>query len=157
MQIENFNYCQQAIEIKNKTEVSFLQLGEYLFNIREQRLYEGQWDTFHNFLEEMNLQDSTASKLISVYRKFIFELNIPKENLLEAGGWTKLAKIVNVIETPEDADEWLAKSSVLSMRDLEKEIKENKTGVEMKTCRHDNTYLVEICKDCGEKWERFDK
>jgi hypothetical protein len=156
MELQNLDYCNQAIEIKKQTEIGFIMLGQYLHNIREQKLYEGQWDSFPEYLQDMNLPDGTASKLINIYKKFVLEFQIPEQRLIDAGGWTKIATLLPIVTNKEDAEEWIHKASVLSIRDLQKEIKENETGVEMKACPHTDTFLIRVCRDCGDKFEVYE-
>jgi hypothetical protein len=155
MELDNFNYCQQAIQIKKTTEANFLMLGQYLHNIREQQLYQGQWDSFPEYLEDMTLPEGTASKLINIYKKFVYEYGIANERLLETGGWTKLALLLPIVTDKDTAEEWLDKATVLSSRDLQKEIKESETGIDMIQCQHTKTRFVEKCEECGEHWQVY--
>lgn len=156
-ELSNLNYCQEAITLKRVTEQNFLMLGQYLFKIRESELFLGQWTSFPEFLDEMNMLEGTASKLINIYKRFVMEFNFKERLLLDAGGWTKLAAILPVVKDKSDAHEWLLKASTLSIRDLNMEIKENKTGIDMSKCGHKDTYLVRICRDCGYRHEELAK
>lgn len=154
---DNIGFCNEAIAIKNKIEKNFLELGSYLYTIRTQKLYEGQWENFAYFLMEMNLTESTASKIISVFEKYVLEYNIPDNEIIEAGGWTKLYTTLPLVSSQEDAKYWIGQSKVLTQKDLSKTIIERKSGVEMAECKHKNTYQVTICKDCGDRFRAYDE
>jgi len=152
-EIQNLSVCNEAIQLKKNIEKNFLMLGQYLMNIRDNKLYVGSWEAFHDFLEEMNITDSTASKMINIYKKFVIEYQIAEDRVIEAGGWTKLAVVLPLVNSSEDAEYWIDQSVILTSRDLAKEVKEHKTGIDMRYCKHGDTYLIRKCRECGEYWE----
>lgn len=155
-ELTNFDFCKETIKLKENIEMNFIELGARLLNIRDNLIYEGQWSSFDEYLVEMNLNKGTASKLINIYKTFVVQFNIPKKEIVEAGGWTKLWQTIPIIENKTDAEYWIEQSKVLSSTDLGREIKERQTGVEMKKCNHKNTYTIRICKDCGFREEVFE-
>lgn len=150
-EIKNLDYCTDALRLKKNIEMNFIILGEHLFKIREEKIYQGQWDSFLEFLDEMNLAESTANKIINIFKTFVIQYNIPKQTLVEAGGWTKLYATLPMVNSKKDADYWIEQSKILTMSDLSKEVRERKTGVEMRKCNHKNSYTISICKDCGQR------
>ena len=118
-------------------------------------MFEEQWDDFYIFLEEMNMSEGTASKLINIYKTFVVQYQIKNERLIEAGGWTKLAVILPLIHSQEDAEKWVGDSCVLTVRDLTKEVREQRSGIAMKDCKHENTFQITCCHDCGDKWKNL--
>ena len=152
-QHKNLQYCQNTLAFKDNIERDFLELGERLYNIRENALYEPQWASFGEFCMEMrNLSPASVSKLINVYKRFEVDYKIPKKLITDAGGWTLVADLLPVVSSRKEAMDWLDEASVLTRSDLHKRILEKKSGVDMSKCKHVDTYSITICRDCGERW-----
>lgn len=149
--LQNYSYLTDTIELKKTIEVSFLTLGERLSKIRHEKLWSDGYTSFEEFLEEAKLSPATASKLINIYQRFFIEWKFPQEKLVEAGGWTVVATLLPVCKTREQAEDWLGRSHLLTRSDMEKEIKELKTGLPMKDCLHTNSYVIRVCRDCGNR------
>ena len=146
------DYCSKTLEMEEGARLIYLILGERLYHIREQRLYEPQWSSWIEYcLEFKDLSTSGISKMITVYEKLVLELGFKPSELVKAGGWTKLYAIAQIIKDKKEADHWLHLASTLSRTHLMAEITEKTKGVEMAKCQHKNTYKVEICEDCGHK------
>ncbi len=147
------DYCGKAIALKKDIEINFLTLGEYLYYIKENQLYEPNWSSFEEFLFDLKLSSNTSNKLIQIYKKFILSYGFTSQEVIDAGGYSLLADVLPMISSRKSAEKWLNLTTVLTRQDLRKEIKEAKTGIQMKDCKHANTYKVEICRDCGERWQ----
>jgi len=150
-ELKNLDYCNQALKLKKGIELNFIVLGEFLLKIRDEKLYEGQWDSFLEYLEDMSMTEATATKIINIFKTFVLQYNVPREKLVEAGGWTKLYATLPLVKSKSDANYWITQSALLSIRDLSKEVKERETGIEMRKCKHKNTYTIKICRDCGDR------
>lgn len=148
---KNLEYCEKTLTLKSALEEGFVALGERLGRIRDEELYKPQWSTFAEFLEEMKLSEATASKMISIYQKFVIGFGIAPEKIALAGGWNPAYEISTFAQTKKEAVEWLEKSSTLTRQDLRKELQERKSGIPMKECKHKDTYTIKICRDCGER------
>lgn len=147
----NLDFCNETTKLKQNIETAFLTLGERLMKIRDNRLYLGQWETFELYLMDAKISPAAASKLINIYNRFFVEWNFPAEKLVEAGGWTVVSTLLPVCKTKEQAEEWMDKALVLSRTDLEKEIKEIKTGIDMSKCDHVDNYVIRVCRTCGDR------
>lgn len=148
-------YCQETLQLKTTIEKGFLMMGERLYRIRSEKLFSPQWSSFNEYLQEFgNMTPGTASKLINIYLRFVEEFQIPEHKLLQAKGWTNLAKIAAISHTKEEADEWLEKATTLSSRDLDREIHEHVHGTDMNKCEHTEaeTMVLHVCDQCGDKW-----
>lgn len=150
---QNFKYCTGALTLKKSLEESYLTLGEYLYNIKEKELYMPQWPSWEVFSMELKMSSNAINKLIQIYSTFILQYKVPNEEVITAGGWSVIAELLPVIETKEDAVEWLDKAKELTREDLRTEIKEAKTGIPQSNCKHKNTYTIVVCRDCGLKIE----
>lgn len=155
MQPQTIDYCNETINLKTTIEKGFLMMGERLFKIRSEKLFAPQWSSFNEYLLEFgNMTPGTASKLINIYLRFVKEFGINENRLLQAKGWTNLAKIAAISNNKEEAEEWVDKAIALSSRDLDREIKEHLGGTDMTQCAHahEETMILHICDDCGDKW-----
>lgn len=151
----NLSYCEGTLELKRSIEYKFLELGERLKKISNERLYEPQWTSFGEYVGEMKMSESTASKLINIYQKFIVDYGISRERLLVSGDWSVLAEVLPIVRDKESAEEALHMCKELSRQDIRKYIKEQKTGIDMRDCVHD-FYTLQICRTCGEKVRLLD-
>lgn len=155
--IKSYTYCTDTIRLKAKLEEGFVELGARLYEIRKGELYSPSWTSFAEYLKEMKMAESTASKLVSIHERLVLEYKIKPEEIAEVGGYTEAYEILPHISNKKEAKELLEKAKILSRDDLRKELKEMKTGVQMKECKHTHTYTIEICKDCGDRHEVYEK
>lgn len=144
-------FCNETTKLKQNIETAFLTLGERLMKIRDNKLYLGQWETFELYLMDAKISPATASKLINIYHRFFIEWQFPAEKLVEAGGWSVVATLLPVCTNKEQATEWMDKATILSRQDLEKDIKEAKTGIDMSVCAHEDSYVIKVCRQCGNR------
>lgn len=156
-ELQNHNYCEKAITLKESIEGNFLELGEYLYNIKENQLYSPSWNSFAEFCWELKMSSNMVNKFIQIYKTFVLGYSFSKDQLVTAGGWTVLQEILPMVTSRKEALHWLSEASTLRRGDLRKSIMESKTGVEMSECEHKRTYTVEICKNCGEKRQIINK
>lgn len=146
------SYCEKAIAMEGIARSVYLTLGEMLFNIRQDKLYEPHWSTWNEYcMEFKDFSQGSISKMIAVYETFVLKYGYDVDELAKAGGWTKLYAMTPHIQSREDADKWLGIAATLTRADLTKSLIEAKTGVDMSTCKHTNTYTLVVCQDCGEK------
>lgn len=155
--LQDLKYCNDTLQLKFTIESSFLSLGERLMKIRDERLFEPQWETFGTYVSELKMSEPSASKLINIYRRFVLEYNIEPQKLLNAGGWSVVAEILPVVKTKAEAVEWIDKMEVLTKEDIRKEILEKKTGITQQNCPHKDTYEIIVCRTCGERMRKYNE
>lgn len=153
MNLENKNYLKETITIAKRIESAFLELAARLKNIRDNRLYEGDYQNFAEFLWEIKIAEGTASKLIKVYETFVLKFKM-KNDKLSAVGWSSLYQIANNVETKEEAEEWVEKAVLLTRDHLTDSLKEKTKGPNK--CSHSDVYILKICKDCGFREKQFE-
>lgn len=155
---QNSEFCRDTLEFKNAIEENFLELGKRLMKIRDEELYEPNWENFASFLHEMKLSESVGSRLISIYSKFVLEFKIAPAKVAQAGGWASVSELLPILKegTKKEAESWLNKASTLTKADLRKEVEEARTGVEMKDCEHGETLLFKRCVDCKDTWRVYE-
>ena len=151
---ENLEFCALTISKKHHLENGWLELCARLKEIRDNGMYEGRWDSFEDFLKdpEMGMDKSTASRMITIHEVLIVKYNI-EPNTISKVGWTKASELLPVINSKEDAEEWLETASVLSKDDLRKEVKEARGGGPGIGCKHEDTYeiVMRCCRNCDYK------
>lgn len=152
---KNYSYCQETLRLEVDARKLYFELGERLYEIREKQLFLPAWDSWDIFcMEFSDMSQGSISKIISVYEKFVVQFGYTAEELVPAGGWTKLYEIGKQVNTRKEADKWIEEAKELTRSDLQKSLTEERTGVSQSDCKHKNTYTVEICRDCGLRMEQ---
>lgn len=148
-------YCQRAIALKKNIEVTFLALGEMLKNIRDEKKYVGSYESFDEFLADLDLTESYASKMITVFEFFREKLNISEEKLLLASGHSNLYEIYLLAKDKEEpltfVNETLETLATPQMGGKQKLLRQMKKGVDTISCTHADSYLISCCRACGER------
>lgn len=152
-ELKNLDYCNQTLKLKKDIEGSFVLLGEYLHVIKENQLYEPQWSSFDEFCFELKMSSNMVNKLMQIYKTFIVGYGFTQEQIASAGGWSVIAEVLPQIDSKKSAIKWLASCATLTRSDLRKELVEAKTGIPQMNCQHKETYVIKICRSCGEKQE----
>jgi len=147
----NYMFCEETIELKGSIENKFLELGKRLYDIREENKFMPNYETFEDFCMELKMSPATVSKLVNIYQKFVLTYCLDPQLVANAGGWSVVAEVLPMVTSKTTAKKWLHLANVLSRNDLRKEIKEKTTGIIQYECKHEHTYLIRICKDCGER------
>lgn len=149
-------FCLKAIELKKDIESRFLELGGFLHEIKENRDYEAGWSSWEEYTMELKMSKATISKLIRIYQIFILKFKFSPAKLANLGGWSVVAEMLPQIKenTPRsDVQDWLGEMVDLPRSDVRRAIIERKTGVSMNDCKHEDTYTIKICRDCGDRWK----
>ncbi len=149
-------YCKEALEYKTDIEWRFIGLGERLYKIKQERLYEAGWSSWDEFEMELKMSPATVSKLLRIYEIFILRYRFTPKQIATAGGWSSVAELLPSIkeDTPrERAKELLELVTDQSRLDLRKTLHEHKTGVDMAKCKHkpDDYYILKIYRCCGDR------
>ncbi len=151
----SLKFCQETIAKKHSLEIAWIEFAKSLKEIRDGALYKGRWESFEDFLTDpgMAMDKGTASKMITIHEKFIVDFEIEPMKVANAGGWSKVAELLPVIENKKDAEEWLESATSLSKADLRKEVQEKRTGKKGVDHKCTNTYeiVMQCCRDCGSK------
>ncbi len=152
---KNVDFCNETLSLKQEIEVRFLDIGARLKKIRDDQLWESQWESFGEYLREMDMSEGTASKMINVFIVFIENYKFSPAKLTM--GWSKLAETLPYIKTKKDAEEFVHLATILPKEELRQELQEKRTGIEMRTCKHEDTYLIRCCKNCKLKWREYEE
>lgn len=150
---KNFNYCMDTLHAYCKLNIEYFYIAEKLQKIQNERLYEPQWSTFWEYCMEMRAMSlDTIKKLMAVHRKYVVEYKISPEKM-DKIGWTVLGEALPLIKSKEQAMKLI--ESPETRQHIKKTIKEMKTGIKMDECKHEDSYLVRICRTCGDRWQEF--
>ena len=149
IEVQNLEYCDNTLKLTTHIEAGFIDLGRRLMEIRNKKMYVPQWTSFPEYLDEMDLSESQASKLINIFQKLVIEHGFSTDELLETKGWAILAEGLPFIKDKESAKELVDLAKIYTVNDMRKHYKELKTGLDMSECKHENYYTIKICRDCG--------
>jgi len=141
------DFLQQTLILKRSLERDFLELGARLKRIRDERLYEGTYDSFREFLDDAKLTESFASRLITIHSRFIEQFHMKQDELSDIG-WSSLYQIASYTEDEEEAIELVGLAKRVRRVDLEDEIRERKT----KCSEHEfgeERIVLKKCIHCG--------
>jgi len=153
---DNIQYCEDTIKMVVQANLAYIITAKRLSQIAEERLYMPKWDSFDEFaMDCMKESKGKINTLMNIYRKFVIQGEMKEEKVSKVG-WTVLGKALPLIHSKEDARHWLQSAEDQMPSDYNRMIKEAKTGKDMTACEHKDTYKLEVCNDCKDKWEVFD-
>ena len=153
LQTSNHQYLEETVSLREKLEGGFIILAERLKKIRDTRIYDPEYESFGDFLREIRISESSASKLIGVYEKFVLMGGIPADEVAKVG-WTNISLFLPRIKTKDDAIEIWDKTHLLDRTDAQRVYQEMKTGVDMAECAHAEIRTLIVCTKCGIKMEK---
>lgn len=148
----NFNYITDTIALKNSIEISYINLAQRLNEILVKRMWEPNYESFEEFLEDIKISGKKAHRMILMWNKLVVEYQIPEHKIITAGGWTVVETVMQYARDRATAEEWLEIAQHNTRSDLRKLILEAKTGIKMELCSHKNKEVItfERCLDCGD-------
>ena len=142
-------FCDETITLKKTLESGFLVLGERLARIKRENLWQGQWSNFGEFCREMDLNESTASRLVTVYQTYTEKYGINQDELF-GKSWYSLYEIRKAIPpqaTKKEVQEIVASTATLNRKELKALLREQEHGV----CEHSwKEVKFRQCTICGQ-------
>lgn len=155
-EVQQNDYCNSALKLKNDLETGFIVLGEYLHNIYVNNLWQASYSSWEEYTWELKMSSNHINKLMQIYRTLVLSYGLKAEHIITAGGWSVVADLLPMIGSKKDALKWLNKAQLLTRSDLRKEMKEAKTGVLIGSCSHDKWTEVTLCQceNCGDNWRK---
>lgn len=143
-------FCAETIALKQTLESGFIVLAERLARIKREQLWNQQWDSFAAFCQEMDINEATASRLITVHQTYIENYQLTPEQLT-GHSWYNLYQLRRVI--PEGASNTDVKELVETAGELNRDdIKRMARDKEHGPCTHDWYELrMRQCRNCGER------
>ena len=144
IKITNHKYLLETISLKETIETGFLNLAERLYKIREQRIWADEYGTLEEFLTELDITQSTCSKLCSIYEHWIINGKISVE-VLSGCAWSSLYSSIPRLEK-ESAADVLEDVKLLTRQDIIEKGRE----IKHPNCKHE-WVEIRFCKNCGKK------
>lgn len=99
---------------------NFFELGQHIYEVKHRELYldwgHGSWVEYCE--TEVGVGKRTAENWMSIWEKLCQKLGYTW-NEVEHIGWSRLSRVVPMIETKRDANRWLKKAEQHSKRELE--------------------------------------
>ena len=139
------------IDVDKIVSVSLLQLGEWLKEIRDDRLHEllGS-ETFLSYLGGLHFSQSSGYNAIRIYERYSEKLQL-SDKIITDIPQRRLVDMLPVI-TKKNKDEWLEKAKALSSSDLRIEINEARgkkpRGVRPRKCGYCGGWIIKENKLC---------
>lgn len=153
IQLSNHEYIEQTIALKEQLEEGWIVLAERLLNIQSKQMWRGSYDSWGLFLQDMGIPETTASKMIRVYKYFVLEAGVGADEMKRLKlGWTNLSIFLPRIEEgmkPKEIKELFDEVAPLDRTDAMRTYQEMKTGKKMAECKHLHVKHFTACQDCG--------
>lgn len=137
------DFCRDTIELVKSIETRFLELGARLYKISEEKLWEGGYDSFNDFLQNANVNKGTASKLVNIYRSYVIDGGVTVEQLAGVP-YTNLYQAIPLIGK-EGAEHAAALAETLTKEEIKEELREQKFGVHQHAAVGDERWGVCTC------------
>lgn len=153
----NLELCQKGLDMMRVLKKASLELGRILMEIRDTQAFSSQWESFADYLaEEKFMSEANASKLITVYNRFIIKMKEPYERVA-AIDWTVAYELHRLFKDDNELKDAFDNATILNTSHLRQMITEKRTGITQETCLHSDTYTIRVCKICGQREKIYDK
>lgn len=153
----SLTYCNETIDFKVKLEENFVEFGKRLHEIKTNELYLGQWTDWTEYCWELGISEGTASKYMTVYKRYVLGLGFSPAKIAELKDFTAAYTLQTSIK---DDGELKAKFDEISGASGEHKndiLQEARNGISRLDCKHSETYKVEICKVCGKHFKVYEE
>jgi hypothetical protein len=121
------SFVKETLALVRSIETRFLELGARLYKIREERLWEGSYDSFNDFLADAHLTAGNASILASIHKSYIVDGGMEQEQLAGVP-YSNLYEAIPLIQK-EGITVAAVKAQTLTRSEIKDEVREQKLGV----------------------------
>jgi hypothetical protein len=111
-----------------------------LYKIKEESLWQERYGSYAEYLEDIQVSQGMASKLVSTYQFYVLDNGLSQAKLENIDH----EKLYLALKLPGTAEKKLASAQTLSRQELRQEVKDPN-----EECLHDNQGT--ICFDCHKK------
>lgn len=137
-------YVRQTIDLVKQIETRFLELGARLYRIREKKLWSDSYDSYFDFLDAAQINQSLASRLYAIHKYYVVEGG-KKMETLDGIGYSNLYTAIPLIEE-RGIDAAVIAADTLTRGEIEDEVRDEKHG--------DHRHKVGVdrwgnCEKCG--------
>ena len=124
MKLKPADYLRETIDVVNQIETRFFELGKRLHKISFKELWQGQYDSFYEFLIEAKINPSMATRLVKIHEIYVVQgKQNPKR--LAAIGYSNLYEGIPLIER-DGVEATVVRAETLSRSEIIDEVKEEK-------------------------------
>jgi len=141
-------YLRQTAELITSIQTRFLELGARLFKIREEKLWEGSFDSYVDFLDSARISESQASIFANIHKHYVLDGGIDMQRLAQIG-YSNLHKAIPLIER-EGVEVAVVKAQTLTREEIKDEVREAEHGVHEHTPKDDKRFA--FCQ-CGKLFQ----
>ena len=119
-------FVRETIDLVKSIETRFLELGARLYKIKEEKLWEGTYDSYYEFLDAAHVNPSMATMLTKVHQFYVVEGKRTEEQL-KSIGYSNLYQAIPLIER-DGVEMAVVKAETLTRSEIIDEVKEKKHG-----------------------------
>lgn len=142
------NYVRETIDLCKQIETRFLELSARLYKIKENRLWEGSYESYNEFLDVARISAGNASKLTSIYQYYVVDGGKDQKQLVGIG-YSNLYEAIPLIER-DGIDVAIVKADTLTRNEIQEEVRDERHGVHKHTLGDERWGKCEVCN----KFER---
>lgn len=120
-------YLRATAELITSIQTRFLELGARLYKIHEEKLWQGSYDSYPEFLESARISESQASIFANIHKYYVLEGGI-QEDRLALIGYSNLHQAMPLIEK-EGVESAVVKALTLTRSEIRDEVREAEHGI----------------------------
>lgn len=83
--IVNASYIEETKTLRQHIEGAFLILGEKLYRIKGEEMWQGMYNSYEEFLKDIDISPGNASKLRQIYERLVLEQGFTPPELAGVG------------------------------------------------------------------------
>lgn len=140
----NEEYLRQTKELVTSIQTRFLELGARLYKIHEEKLWEGSFDSYVDFLDSARISESQASIFANIHKYYVLEGGIPQERLAQIG-YSNLHQAMPLIEK-DGIEGAVVKAQTLTRSEIRDEVREAEHGEHLHTLGDAKFSFCSVCK-----------
>ena len=144
----NEEYLRQTKELVTSIQTRFLELGARLFKIREEKLWQGSFDSYVDFLDSARISESQASIFANIHKHYVLDGGIDMQRLAQIG-YSNLHKAIPLIER-EGVEVAVVKAQTLTREEIKDEVREAEHGIHTHVPKDDKRFA--FCQ-CGKLFQ----
>lgn len=111
-----------------------------LLKIKTEELWQGKYDSFSDYLQDIQVSDGMASKLIATYKFYVIDNGFSQRKLESVDH----EKLYMALKLPGTAEKKLASAQTLSRQELRQSVIDPNDE-----CTHES--IISICATCHKK------
>lgn len=134
-------FVRETIDLVKSIETRFLELGARLYKIKEEKLWEGTYDSYYEFLDAAHVNPSMATMLTKVHQFYVVEGKKQPEQL-KSIGYSTLYAGIPLIEK-HGIEKTVVMASTLTRQEIIEESRD------MVKCDHKE--VITICSKCKKR------